>query len=238
MEFKKIFVLFAVFLAVSGLALAIRGATIDSATDLTRWTGATSTASDVTEGGNITAVNLNGSSLTDRWAGYFGNISGANIYLTDASGGTTNYLYTWAVSGANQTGEVCVSTFDSFDFSVIGTATGADIDTAWGFAGGADLGVNTFTGATCDLAFEEQGTSVTNTGTADNSGATGSSSFESCVIDDGAAVAAPNDLAFCTNINSTGVNYLGTANTEYEIIVAANDSLAATTTYYFFIEIG
>ncbi len=237
MEFKKIFVLFAVFLAVSGLALAIRGATIDSATDLTRWTGATSTASDVTEGGNITAVNLNGSSLTDRWAGYFGNISGANIYLTDASGGTTNYLYTWAVAGANQTGEVCVSTFDTFDFATIGVADGADIDTAWGFAGGADLGVSTFnSGATCNLSFEEQGSSVSNTNTAD--GDSGLSSFETCVIDDGAAVAAPNDLAFCTNINSTGVNYLGTANTEYEIIVAANDSLAATTTYYFFIEIG
>lgn len=236
MEFKKLFVLFAVFLAVSGMAMAIRGATIDgTVTDLTRWTGATSTAFDVTEGGNISIVNLNGSSLTDRWAGYFGNISGANIYLTDAAGGTTNYLYTWAVAGENQTGEVCVSTLDTFPFSTATTATGADIDTAWGFSGGADIGASTYTGSTCTLTFEEQGVTVANTGNVSHAT---NSTFYSCVIGDGAAVAAPDDLAFCVNLQPTGgTNYLGST-AEYELIVPTNDSTpTALTTYYFFIEI-
>ena len=235
MEMKKLFVLFAVFLAVSGMAMAIRGATLDgSMTDLTRWTGATSTANDTTEGGNITYGNLNGSSLTDRWAGYFGNISGANIYLTDSVGGTTNYLYSWAVAGANQTGEVCVSTNASFAFSVAEASTGADIDTAYSWASGADTGANTFTGTGCSLIFEEQGVTVASTAYAD--GDSGGSSFYTCVVDDG-AVAADDDFAFCTNITVGGTNYLG-GGAEYELVVPASDATPTSSTlYWFFIEI-
>lgn len=236
MDMKKLFVLFAVFLTVSGAAMAIRAATIDGTmTDMARWSAATSTASDVTEGGNITYGNLNGSSLTDRWAGYFGNISGANIYLTDGVyGSTTTYLYSWGVAAANQTGEVCVSTNASFAFSVAEASTGADIDTAYSWASGSDLGANTFTGTGCNLIFEEQGVTVASTAYAD--GDSGNSSFYTCVVDDG-AVAAADDFAFCTNISVGGTNYFNQG-AEYELIVPASDATpTSTTTYYFFIEI-
>ena len=237
MEFRKMFVLFAVILAVSGMAMAMRAADIDGTmTDLPRWTGVTSTASDITEGGNITEGNLNGTSLTDRWAGYYGNISSAAIYLTDnvtgISGG--NWLYHWNVNDANQTGEVCVSTNNAYNFVGVQVGQGADIDIGWAFWSGADTGTGTFTTMDCNLTFEEQGVTVTNTGRAAHQG---SSSFSTCILYGPPFMYNKGDFAFCTHINTTGKSYKNT-NTEYELIVPTDDSTAtATETYYFYIEL-
>jgi len=45
-------------------------------------------------GGNITAVNISGSSITDRWTGFYGNISGI-VRLADAAG---NKFYQWTIN--------------------------------------------------------------------------------------------------------------------------------------------
>jgi len=45
-------------------------------------------------GGNVTAVNISGTSVTDRWAGFFGNISGT-VRLADSTG---NKFYQWTVN--------------------------------------------------------------------------------------------------------------------------------------------
>lgn len=45
-------------------------------------------------GGNVTSVNINGSSVTNRWTGFFGNISGI-VRLSDAAG---NRFYSWTIN--------------------------------------------------------------------------------------------------------------------------------------------
>ncbi len=48
----------------------------------------------VTEGGNITELNITGEQITTRWTGFYGEISG-NVSLEDAS---NNVFYHWAVT--------------------------------------------------------------------------------------------------------------------------------------------
>lgn len=47
-----------------------------------------------TEGGNVTQVNITGTSLTGRWAGFYGEVSGG-LYLGDSTG---DAFYRWTVS--------------------------------------------------------------------------------------------------------------------------------------------
>ncbi len=47
------------------------------------------------EGGNVTEVNVTGNSITGRWAGFWGEVSGG-IKLTDT--GNSNSFYEWSVS--------------------------------------------------------------------------------------------------------------------------------------------
>jgi hypothetical protein len=239
MEFRKLFVLFAVILAVSGMAMAIRAAAADGASaNLVRWEAATSSVNITTEGGNISTQNLTGSGLTDKWAGFFGNISGVTLYLTDNASGTTNYLYHWTVAGGSEQGEVCVSTDASYDFTApLSGANATDIDTAWAFGGAPDNATNTFNNGTCaDIIFEEQGVTVSSAAKAEHERL---STFATCAINNSAVAAGDvNELAYCTLINITnGLNYYGTG-TDYELIVPTNDTNPTSTTqYFFFIEI-
>ena len=127
MEFKKILTLFAVFLAVSGVALALPGANIESSTPQERWSGdPAADQNDTTEGGNVTFLELNGTSLTDRWAGYYGNISSVVLYLTDETGGSSNHLYQWTGAGGPAdwtSGIVCAAQDSAFDWSNAAAAT-------------------------------------------------------------------------------------------------------------------
>ena len=237
MEFKKILTLFAVFLAVSGVALAIGGANIETSTPQDRWSGDTPLDSDTTEGGNITFLELNGTSLTDRWAGYYGNITSVVLYLTDQDGGATNYLYHWEGAGGPAdwtSGIVCAAEDSAFDWGNAAAATGVQVNSAWSFGSVADNATNTFLSSGCDIDF-------TATGDADVTGAAmiahdSLSTFSTCGIHDGAS-AAEGDFAFCTpNVTdtTTGVNYKGDA-VNFELIVPI--TAAATDTYYFFLEV-
>jgi len=231
---KAIFVLLGVLLLGSGLVMAIRGATVSGATDLTRWTAGTA-GSDTTEGGNITSLNLDSNTLTDRWAGYFGNVTGY-IYLTDASGATTNYLFRWNTTNETIAGEVCASTNDTYNFATAtGLTSAGNIDSAWGFSGGADLATATYNSGTCgSFTFDEQGVTISNAVKAQHHTP---STFYSCAINN-TAVAYKGDLAFCTPIQtiSAGKNYLNQP-ANFELIVPANDTNGATETYYFYAEI-
>ncbi|RKY41343.1 MAG: hypothetical protein DRP85_06625 [Candidatus Makaraimicrobium thalassicum] len=71
------------------------GATTTAGTQ-ERWTG-TSVSSVTTEGGNVTEVNVSGYSVTDKWAGFYGQISGG-LRLADSSG---TVFYEWSVSNVS-----------------------------------------------------------------------------------------------------------------------------------------
>jgi hypothetical protein len=224
LNFEKILLAIGFVLAVSGLILAIGGAT-PTLSHTTRWAGGTATSIG-TEGGNITGVNVAVSELTDRWAEFNGNVTGT-IVLGDGSANV--FSWTWASTGG---GEVCVSTNASYDFSVASNATANYVDTAWSFPSAIDNATNTYTGNTCNLTFATA--SVTNTSYAD---ITGSSTFNSCAVKATTLSTKPY-FAFCTAIQATGVgkNYANN-NANYELMVPTSYG-AGFETYYFYAELG
>lgn len=204
------------------------GANITNATDLARWIGNISTVNDTTEGGNITIANLNGSSLTDRWAGYFGNVSG-DILLTDNASGTAAYLYSWSWNSSFG-GVVCASTNSFINRVNITGASGADIDIAWGFGAVADSGANTFNGSNCSLAFDS--TYISNASYADTGPAGG---FVTCAYKS-TSTPAKNQMFFCSNITYDGLLYNG-GKGDFELIVPTAYGIGVTETYYFYVNL-
>ncbi|NYZ76902.1 hypothetical protein H0O02_01145, partial [Candidatus Micrarchaeota archaeon] len=175
---------------VNGTQVDLYAANITNSTDLARWEPNVTPGNDTTEGGNITMLNLNGSSLTDRWAGYFGNISG-DLLLTDYAGGSASYLYSWSWN-SSYGGVVCASTNSTLGRIDIAGAAGSDIDIAWGFGSVADNGAATFNGSNCSLVFDS--TPVSDANYADTGPAGG---FRTCAykMADNPAKA---DMMFCT----------------------------------------
>lgn len=220
MNNKWIYALFGV-LMLGGVVFAISGATVGTEVERGRWTGNTS-GSVTTEGGNVSGVNVSSASLTDRWASFYGNVTGS-IVLTDSAATNNVYSWTWNTSDG---GEVCLSDASGFDFTSAVAGDGAAIDTAYSWTTGSDLGDLTYTGAAGAITFS----GVTAITTADSVALEGSSSFDDVVVTD------TTNLAYCTDIDNAGTNYNGEA-AQYEVMVPTSDAVDATTTYYFFVEL-
>jgi hypothetical protein len=189
--------------------------------------GTNSSGNSTTEGGNISVQNMTASTLTDRWAGMYGNVSG-NIYLTDSDSSTPSPLYSWSVSDPNRL-VVCASTNSAYPFSSAGAGTGSDIDTAWSFGAVSDNGSITFNTSTCTLTLIEA--TISNTGKAVHQGA---SSFSTCIAKSGSG---KGSLAFCTAINQTGKTY-SNQTSKYELIVPTSFGTGIVETYYLYAELG
>ncbi len=224
MNWKWIYAIFG-FVVLSSVIFAMSGATVSGAVERGRWAGLTA-GSYTTEGGNITGINVSTSMLTDRWASFYGNVTGG-IRLTDSSGVNDVYAWTWSATSG---GEVCLSQNQTFPWASATSATAAGVDTAWGFTGAADSAANTYVDSNCSLTINEVAGAISSTGTY----LQGSSSFENCVLDDGGAGEA--NYAFCTNISSSGTNWNGEA-ANYEIMVPTTPGAGQTETYYFFVEL-
>ena len=188
-----------------------------------------SAGSNATEGGNITLMNLTATTLTDRWAAYYGNISGSIILST--STGNSN-IYSWSYTLTNG-GEVCMATASAQTFSGTANATPSVIDSAFGLGSVDDNAANTMNLSNCTL--------VLSTGTEQNTTCArhqGNSTFFTAVIVDSDNTSEA-DFAFCTNISSTG-RYFGNSaagNANYELMVPTTPG-AGTETYYFYAELG
>ena len=219
---KKLLFSILVLGAMASCLMAISNASI-SADSQIRWNGVVTAGSVITQGGNITPVNISSVQLTSKWAAFYGNISGS-IILGDTSS-ITNVVYKWTYT-TSAGGKVCVSNNTAQTFASPINATTALIDSNCGTTGAPDNATNTFqvicpsltlsTGSLTDfLASKIQGSSGFYTCAATTAGATASS-----------------DHVFCTSINSTGTNYLGASN-HYELIVPA----PTTITYSFYAEL-
>lgn len=185
----------------------------------------TSWANYTTEGGNVTEINLTTNTSTEKWAGFWGQIIG-NILLAP---NTSANFYVWTWSPASS-GEVCaVAASSGFDWSGVTTISAATIDTIWGFGSATDNATNTFTTSTCDLNINS--INVTNTATAD----TGGAAFETCAVGDGGN-AAKSDVAFCVKIANDG-GLFNNRSGDYELLVATDENVGATETYYFWMEL-
>ncbi|MFN7991406.1 MAG: hypothetical protein U0R44_04590 [Candidatus Micrarchaeia archaeon] len=218
MSLKNLYAVIGVLLFGASLVLAIGGATPTVVSE-SRWAGAAA-GSDVTEGGNITVVNVSGMQLTDKWAAYYGNVSGS-IILGDPL--SQVYVWTWTPSTG---GEVCLSEGSAFNFATAGTSTGSAVDLAYGFTGtDADSGNNTFSGS-CNLTFASS--SVTGTQFINDA-----SAYDTCLVNSGGAAKA--NLAFCTKMGSSPAYNSAPAN--YEVMVPTSTG-TGTETYYFYFELG
>lgn len=210
------------------MAYAIAGGTPTILTE-SRWGGTAAGGPDITEGGNISAADISGTVLTDRWAAYYGNLSGSIILGSDAS----NVIFTWAWTPASG-GEVCLSTNSNYDFTTGPTAAAAaDIDNAaaWNFGTAADNAANTFVNGTCSNLVFAQSTAAAPIRAAHESGST----FETCAIDDGTVGPTKGDFAFCTAIQNGGTAF-DASTVDYEIMVPTAFGAAATENYYFYVE--
>ncbi|MCX8197247.1 MAG: hypothetical protein N3G80_02945 [Candidatus Micrarchaeota archaeon] len=212
------------FLLFADTVYAITNATLSTQVNRARWTGTAGAASRVTEGGNISNVNISGVvQLTTKWADFFGTVSGAAIRLQDSA---ENIVYSWAYSTANGSGEVCLSTASAFPGPTLSGANLSAMNTLWSL-GTIDNATNTFN-TTSSINISGQLISG-----APASKLQGSSSFTVVALFNGTTT-TKNAFAFCTNLNNTGKNYANEG-VHYEIMVPTTPS--AVETYYFYIEL-
>jgi hypothetical protein len=132
----------------AGTLFALSGAT-PTVQSRIRWSG-DSASSIVTEGGNITAANISGSTLTDRWAAFYGNITGT-VALKSAA--ATIFSWTWAVASG---GEVCASELSSTGYTTgLTAASAANINTAYSMGTTVDNATNTMNVTNCTMNFAQ-----------------------------------------------------------------------------------
>lgn len=207
--------------------MAISGASVTATAPLTRWTGATA-GNVVTEGGNITNTNISSATLTDKWADFFGNVTGS-IVLKENTSALAVYTWSWAGTG----GYVCLSENTAFPFASSSNVSLTDVgamNTAYGHNSAADNATNTFTTTSCNVSLVE----ATILRTA-NVTLQGNSSFTTCALKD-TATSAKTDFSFCTAINATGANYKNTT-VAYEVMVPTQFGPSLYDTYYFYVQL-
>ncbi|MEM2909437.1 MAG: hypothetical protein QW171_04755 [Candidatus Bilamarchaeaceae archaeon] len=211
-------------LCIFGLALAIQPAETWTVGVTGKYTQV-GQANVTTEGGNVTNLNLSGNISTEKWAGFWGNVSGL-IVLSPG----TNMFYTWTWTSANG-GEVCaVAAPSGFDWTNVQRVAASAIDTIWGFVT-ADTDSATYTlTESCNVAVA--GRSVS--GSAGET--TGGGTFQTCAVADGVAPAAKSDIAFCVNITQGGALFNGQTG-DYQLMTATNETMNSFETYYFWLEL-
>ena len=221
MKFKTVLALIGVMLFGAGIVLAISGATATQVGNQSRWTGGSS-GSITTEGGNISATNVASTSLTDRWAAFFGNVSGSIVLGND-----TVYVYQWTYD-PTAGGEVCLSTNSALNFAgTLAAAVPATLDTDFGLGTAADDAANTFQGSAGAMNFATS--SVSGLPTVATTGGFDTAAFTS------GGTGAKSNYAFCTAINSAGKNYKNN-DAQYQVIVPTTPGSATTESYYFYME--
>ena len=179
----------------------------------------------VAQGGNITPLNMSVNSQTNAWQGFYGEVTG-NITLRDNSG---DQMYSW--SGVNITGEVYASVSNGVNWAGIVGVTVCTADEAL-TGTGTDRTNNTFT-RNASLVIWNIGNVAINdscqTYTYVNN-ASQTTSFEEIIVSDGV------NNVYATKIDSNTAGFDGNTH-DYQLIVPDNTTIA-TTTYYFYAELG
>jgi len=221
MNNKILFALLGVILVGAGLiaAVSITGANVDPGVQ-TRWGGDTA-GSITTEGGNITMANISGTTLTDRWAAFWGNVSGS-IKLTDGTNDV--YVWTWTPTAG---GVVCLSEKTTSPFSNMAVTTAGAVDAAYVLGSVTDNAVGTVNG-NCSLTMNDG--PITSTDAILDA----TTNWNTCLVGNTVDV-LPHDFAFCQAI-ADGNAYNGQP-ANYEVMVPTTPGEANTETYYFYMEL-
>jgi hypothetical protein len=195
--------------------------------------------------GNVTQLNIVGTTVTQTWAGYYGNISGT-ITLDDSS---NNTLYDWVLT--NPEGEIYASE-SAIDFSYGNiecynyTKTGgsyltlSSYETSLGLAADDADGINeTFAlGTTYDSFYA--GTNLIDgtcpeTQLFNSSGSKNSNQFQEVLLYDDSS----NKVVYTAILEETGILGFNNERWDFEMIVSENGHTGdtTTTTYYFYVEL-
>ena len=198
------------------------------------------------QAGNVTALRINATRITNRWQGYYGNITGT-ITLDDAG---NNTLYSWAMispqgeiyavndSKAVQWSQViCINMSDPNTNNV--NVTLEELEGSLGMATNDADGVNetfnhTFTGNF------GVGTSVTISKTSgcravslNVNDAYDELKFNETILTDNTS---SNNVIYVTLLEQDQTGFQGST-LDFEMIVGDNGDVAAATDYYFYVEL-
>jgi len=187
---------------------------------------------DVAKGGFVTEMNLDGTSRTTRWQGYYGNVSGS-IALKDSQAHT---MFSWAWD-ASKGGEVIATTNTSIPpwtgfHSVDDSSTVTSLNTIWSWAASATDSANATLNTTLENVIIADTTYTINATTAGALQPTASQWQCGAIATENPV--GTDDFIFVGIINATTTSFDTTAK-DYEMIVPTYDN-GATLTYYFYVE--
>lgn len=211
-------------MAMPGIVSALpQGATVTAGTE--ERATVVSPGNDTTEGGNLTQVDLDVDSMTERWAGYYGNVTG-NISLGDG----TDDIYQWTWTPYDE-GEVIASTAGSgISWDALENGAATDVDTQWGFSSGSDQAEDAFADFTTFTIGDQ---TMTDCPAEDTNGA---GAFKTAIVKDNTTVTAKTDLLFVCPIDNDGATFNNEVH-DFEMIVPTKDAIDQTEQYYFYVEL-
>lgn len=174
------------------------------------------------QGGNITTVDISGETQTQRWQGFYGNVSG-NLTLTDASG---DRLFAWDL--INVAGEVFASLNQTVDWTTISGVT--DCHTDEEITGTGNDRVNETYIRNTTVSFDVAGTTITDACQTFTyvSSSPQAKDFEAVILN----ATTANNTVYAARINSSTVSFDGGLN-DYQLMVPANST---PLTYWFYVE--
>jgi len=186
------------------------------------------------QAGNVTELNISGTSITQSWAGFYGDVTGT-IVLEDANG---NKFYDW--TAANPQGEVYAARVSSITWSNVRCANSTEIaneNTALNMGSSADNITNTFNSNTHPQFYVGSVNIAANSCSATNAyvnGAAQSSDFYNVLLSDGTG-----NIIYTAILDPDTTGFDGDTH-DFELLVGEDGHGAAagtTTTYYFWVEI-
>ena len=242
---KKQLVLFSIAMLFLLAAIETAYAQPINASVVNRGLSERSTATEPSEGGNTTSLSITANTLSQRWQGYYGNVTG-NVTLGDAA---NNVLYSWVdlapageVYAANKTSVNWPRIF-CVNFSAAAGEENLNKDTMntfIGYTSDGDRAKNDAVNATFNQTFgDDESTLVVGARTianADNCSmvtlntGTGyqTASFKEVILTD-------NETVVFASILENNANGFKSHPTDFEMIVGVNSS--NTRNYFFFVEL-
>jgi len=186
------------------------------------------------QAGNVTELNISGTSITQSWAGFYGDVTGT-IVLEDANG---NKFYDW--TAANPQGEVYAARVSSITWSNVRCANSTEIaneNTALNMGSSADNITNTFNSNTHPQFYVGSVNIAANSCSATNAyvnGAAQTGDFYNVLLSDGTG-----NIIYTAILDPDTTGFDGDTH-DFELLVGEDGHGAAagtTTTYYFWVEI-
>ncbi len=224
MNEKNIIVLSGILVLIMGYFVLVANATNPTGATDTEGTpetkGEGTAGNVVSEGGNITEVNLSGATQTTHWQGFWGQVIGA-ITLDDAS---DNTLYNWSIG--TMSGNIYISNKSSG----ISWSSCTNVSASWcnNIVGtGDDSCTNTFDDST--KTFTIAGNSIPGVNITQTFNAAGTGAWDEGILN------CSNEMLFAATIYNNA-NTFKNGNADFQAIVPVNGT--ATKTYYFWIELG